>query len=398
MVASAEQVRRKETTARSSRWPVGESAQFRKSVDRFPAPAARPPLSSVPSAVRNRVLFIGRGSLLSEHRADAHGSTRLVTNGTGSVVATMNYDAFGNALGFDASTALTTYLYSSMPFDAASGNYYDHARFFDPGTGSLTQSDYGYTGSLANPMTGLPYVYGGGDPINLLDLNGHGFTLAGTLSVLSDLSLEIATQIQVYPEALVAATRLLAVVNLVSFVSDPQAYEQSFISAGGNPTEAFATLLDDMNSVGRDALVEWAQAEGAAQTNLAPGGGLLAHEEAFGGHLIERHVGMTLQNLEQRLAGDTRLNAASSFSNQQAAEKAISEAINANQIGIQRWLASSPGPTSVFVENYNAGRQVRYYLPQGGNALVPATGVRIVLLPSAASPVGYYILTGYPIP
>ncbi len=87
------------------------------------------------------------------------------------------YDAFGNAIGFDASTALTTYLYSSMPFDAASGNYYDHARYFDTGTGSFTQADYGYTGSLANPMAGLPYTYGGGDPINMLDLNGHDFTV-----------------------------------------------------------------------------------------------------------------------------------------------------------------------------------------------------------------------------
>ena len=104
---------------------------------------------------------------------DAHGSTRLVTNATGGVVETMNYDAFGNALGFNASTALTTYLYSSMPFDAASGNYYDHARYVDTGTGSFTQADYGYTGSLANPMTGLPYMYGGGDPTNMLDLNGH---------------------------------------------------------------------------------------------------------------------------------------------------------------------------------------------------------------------------------
>ncbi len=108
---------------------------------------------------------------------DAHGSTRIVTDATGKVVEDMNYDAFGDALGFNASTALTTYLYSSMPFDAASGNYYDHARYFDTGTGSFTQADYGYTGSLADPMTGLPYTYGGGDPINTLDLSGHDFTV-----------------------------------------------------------------------------------------------------------------------------------------------------------------------------------------------------------------------------
>ena len=127
-------------------------------------------------------LFIDHYPLVIERSADAHGSTRLVTDATGKVVQDMNYDAFGNALGFSAATALTTYLYDSMPFDAASGNYYDHARFYDAGTGGFAQADYGYTGSLANPMTGLPYIYGGGDPINMMDLNGHDFSLPDTLA------------------------------------------------------------------------------------------------------------------------------------------------------------------------------------------------------------------------
>ena len=101
-----------------------------------------------------------------------------VTDATGKVVQDMNYGAFGNALGFNAATALTTYLYSSMPFGAASGSYYDHARYFDTGTGGFTQSDYGYSGSLANPMTDLPYAFTGNDPVNLSDLNGHDFGLA----------------------------------------------------------------------------------------------------------------------------------------------------------------------------------------------------------------------------
>ena len=108
---------------------------------------------------------------------DAHGSTRLVADANGNIVARYNYDDFGDALGFNAATALTTYLYSSMPYDAASGNYYDHARFYDAGTGGFTQADYGYSGSLANPMTDLPYMYGGGDPINMSDWSGHEFSL-----------------------------------------------------------------------------------------------------------------------------------------------------------------------------------------------------------------------------
>lgn len=134
---------------------------------------------------------------------DAHGSTRLVTDANGNIVARYNYDGFGNALGFSAATALTTYLYSSMPYDAASGNYYDHARFYDSGTGSFTQSDYGYSGSLANPMTDLPYAFTGGDPINMLDLSGHGF-----MDLMVSLSIQaIFTAISV--PALAGATSLL---------------------------------------------------------------------------------------------------------------------------------------------------------------------------------------------
>jgi|GEM_PF-5574262 len=147
---------------------------------------------------------------------DAHGNTRLITDATGKVVEDMNYDAFGNALGFNAATALTTYLYSSMPIDAASGNYYDHARYFDTGTGSFTQSDYGYSGSLADPMSGVPYMFAGGDPINMLDLSGHDFSLSDTIAsiaintVLSSAISEAATPFVGYVAAALIPPGVLA--------------------------------------------------------------------------------------------------------------------------------------------------------------------------------------------
>jgi RHS repeat-associated protein len=140
-------------------------------------------------------LIIAHYSLAIERSAGAHGNTRIVTDATGKLVEDTNYDGFGNALGFNAATELPTYLYNSMPFDAASGNYYDHARYFDTGTGSFTQSDYGYTGSLANPMADLAYAFTGNDPINMSDLNGHGFSLPdvivsmGVTSTLGGLSI-----------------------------------------------------------------------------------------------------------------------------------------------------------------------------------------------------------------
>ena len=104
---------------------------------------------------------------------DGHGSTVALTDGSGNVVQTFHYDGFGNALGFTPSTAITQYLYTQQYYDLASNTYYDWARNYDPATGLFDQADYGYSGSLANPMTDLPYMFAGGDPINLLDPTGH---------------------------------------------------------------------------------------------------------------------------------------------------------------------------------------------------------------------------------
>ena len=99
-------------------------------------------------------------------------------------------DGFGNALGFTPSTAITQYLYTQQYYDLINNTYYDWARNYDPMTGMFDQADYGYSGSLADPMTDLPYTFTGGDPINLSDLSGHDFGLASF-----DISFSIQAQL-----------------------------------------------------------------------------------------------------------------------------------------------------------------------------------------------------------
>ncbi len=116
---------------------------------------------------------------------DGHGSTVALTDANGNVVQTFHYDGFGNALGFTPSTAITQYLYTQQYHDLVNNTYYDWARNYDPATGLFDQADYGYSGSLANPMTDLPYAFTGGDPINMSDLNGHGFSIPDVLASIS---------------------------------------------------------------------------------------------------------------------------------------------------------------------------------------------------------------------
>ena len=232
--------------------PAGKSVSSWKSVDCFLAPAARPPLSSVPSVVRDRVLFIAHCSLAIERSADngirievttiagsnapvatyylvdgnnptgyaqvieqsatpgtpaityiwgetlieqdnvagtanagtyyliadAHGSTRMVVNSTGGVVQTYNYDSSGNALGFNASTAITQYLYNQQFFDIVSGQYYMRARNYEPATGTFTQQDTISIapGDLANANL---FLFAGADPINMFDPTGRFLDIQG---------------------------------------------------------------------------------------------------------------------------------------------------------------------------------------------------------------------------
>ena len=55
---------------------------------------------------------------------DAHGSTRLLIDDSLTIQGIYRYDAYGNAIGFDPTTALTSHLYNGEQFDALIGLYY----------------------------------------------------------------------------------------------------------------------------------------------------------------------------------------------------------------------------------------------------------------------------------
>ncbi|MGW8256973.1 MAG: RHS repeat-associated core domain-containing protein [Thermoguttaceae bacterium] len=65
-------------------------------------------------------------------------SSQIIDSGD---LQVFRYDAFGNAIGFDTSSALTTHLYNSEPFDGSTGLYYFRARYYRPATGRLLTTD-----------------------------------------------------------------------------------------------------------------------------------------------------------------------------------------------------------------------------------------------------------------
>ena len=113
---------------------------------------------------------------------DGHGSTRALLDTSGSVVESYAYDAYGNAVGFNAATALTTILYCGEQFDVATDQLYLRARYYDAMIGGFNRDDP-YGGNINDPQSLHKYVYAHANPIMGIDPTGEFFATLGALSI-----------------------------------------------------------------------------------------------------------------------------------------------------------------------------------------------------------------------
>ena len=105
------------------------------------------------------------GSTVLLYHADQLGSTRVLTDTSGTVKATYSYDAYGNVTSSTGSVA-NPFLFAGQYKDAESGLYYLQARYYDPTTGQFLTRD------LMVGSTRLPYAYVLGNPLNATDPTG----------------------------------------------------------------------------------------------------------------------------------------------------------------------------------------------------------------------------------
>jgi RHS repeat-associated protein len=94
--------------------------------------------------------------------ADLIGSTRAVTDSSGSIVGTWDYTAYGEVESSSGDVAATRFLFGGEYRDD-SGLYYLRARFLDPGSGLFLTVD------PAVFSTSMPYAYTSGDPYQQTD-------------------------------------------------------------------------------------------------------------------------------------------------------------------------------------------------------------------------------------
>jgi RHS repeat-associated protein len=102
---------------------------------------------------------------------DGHGSVRALTDPTGAVTDTYDYDAFGNLI-HSTGTTQNVYLYSGEQYDPDLNLYYNRARYLNTSTGTFWTMDT-YEGFDQDPGSLHKYLYVEADPTTLLDRTGH---------------------------------------------------------------------------------------------------------------------------------------------------------------------------------------------------------------------------------
>ncbi|MCP4841740.1 MAG: RHS repeat-associated core domain-containing protein, partial [Halieaceae bacterium] len=191
---------------------------------------------------------------------DGLGSTRLLSDGTGAVTDTYDYEAFGSVLNQTGATE-NSYRFTGEQYDSALDNYYLRARFYDPNSVRFTQMD-SWRGKSCEPTSQNKYIYAHSNPTSFIDPSGHNvFSLsnvvtavgvAGILSAASTAIINRSSQtsssslalptFDISSSKLVVATIYFAYIaqqNVLSLSTDNNMY-----MAGGSSSEAAERQAD----------------------------------------------------------------------------------------------------------------------------------------------------------
>lgn len=112
-----------------------------------------------------------RDNELSNYHYDGLGSTRALSNSTGALTDTYDYEAYGEVLNRTGITE-NNYQYTGEQYDANLDQYYLRARYYDQASGRLTQQDT-WMGEKELPLSLNKYIYAYSDSANFIDPTGN---------------------------------------------------------------------------------------------------------------------------------------------------------------------------------------------------------------------------------
>jgi RHS repeat-associated protein len=147
---------------------------------------------------------------------DVHGSVRALTDPTGAVTDTYDYDAFGNLI--HSSTTLSSptpnnYLFAGEQFDSDLGLYYNRARYLNVSTGRFWSIDTD-EGDDEAPLSLHKYLYAALDPVDGRDPSGHD----GFVDALTSAAIQTTLFVSAHPILTAVSTAVLLSLAPADFV------------------------------------------------------------------------------------------------------------------------------------------------------------------------------------
>ena len=136
---------------------------------------------------------------------DHLGSTNVVTNEAGQVVARMEYVPFG-ATSHQEGSANPPHKFTGQRLDDATGLYYYNSRYYDADLGRFTQPDP-FVQSPGDPQSLNRYSYVRNNPINLIDPSGHFWWFIAAIVVAAFKAAVVGAIVGAAVNAAVAAIR-----------------------------------------------------------------------------------------------------------------------------------------------------------------------------------------------
>ncbi len=129
------------------------------------------------------------------YHVDGLGSTRVLTDASGGIVSTYDYEAYGKLINSTGGVE-NKYLFAGEQFDEALGYYYNRARYYDAATGRFTRRD-DYSGHISEPLTLNKYTYTHNNPVNGVDPTGlfNMAQISATLNLQTQLAANVYTTI-----------------------------------------------------------------------------------------------------------------------------------------------------------------------------------------------------------
>jgi RHS repeat-associated protein len=116
-------------------------------------------------------MSLRRSGAAHYYLADGQGSTRLLTDSTGTATDSTVYTAFGETI-FSSGSTPNAYLYTGEQFDGSAGLYNLRARLMDPRVGRFVSVDP-FAGDPQAPFSLHRYLYANASPLSFFDPTGR---------------------------------------------------------------------------------------------------------------------------------------------------------------------------------------------------------------------------------